>query len=232
MFFFFSRYLHVDRLFNLSTEKRRFAPLATLLRLASWRISWLLLSWLLVACNSVMPGRDHSRSHHFLSPKQQHALLSAQGAEYAGSLHHQNNIIRTIPSLLSNYKFSWHLTVMSRSNQKLDIAINGSSQINSHYHCIEPNGQCAVVSTTLSPRWSLPVKLQGKLAHASVGALEQRHTGRQAARQAALQASPGSLNWRLVAAGPGCWCWHNMQTSPDHFSSLLRPRTANTATLQ
>ena len=96
-------YMQICRLFNLSTEKRRCAPLATLLRLASWRISWLLLSWLLVACNSVMPGRDHSRSHHFLSPKQQHALLRAQRAQVS-------NIKWTlfVQSFLfdqSNYKF-------------------------------------------------------------------------------------------------------------------------------
>ena len=70
-------YLHI----YISTEKRRFAPLATLLYFTRFVANFLVVAFLAAggaACNSVMPGRDHSRSHHFLSPKQQHALRSAQ----------------------------------------------------------------------------------------------------------------------------------------------------------
>ena len=119
--FFFSRYLHVD---YLSTEKRRFAPLATLLYSLRGEFPgccfpsyWCWAGRRGAACNSVMPGRDHSRSHHFLSPKQQHALLSYQGRNNREVFATKRTLF--LPSLMSQFL----LTVMSRSNQKPDIAM-------------------------------------------------------------------------------------------------------------
>ena len=106
--FFFSRYLHVD---YLSTEKRRFAPLATLLYSLRGEFPgccfpsyWCWAGRRGAACNSVMPGRDHSRSHHFLSPKQQHALLSYQGRNNREVFATKRTLF--LPSLLSNDNFS------------------------------------------------------------------------------------------------------------------------------